>query len=156
MGIHAAADAEYEWWWYGKLVGAYFRSHPQQQDAVLRKVNAFAPAKEDKLPTEWKRWDEWYNYNKISPDITVLYNLEETSYKGGENGANHPITWYHDFDGGRSFYTGLGHTNKSYSDPLFLSQVLMGVQYAIGETKPDYSKARAKAVPEEKDRKSVV
>jgi cytochrome c len=149
MGIHSAADTEYDWWWYGKLVGAYFRSHPQQQDAVLKKVNAFAPAKEDKLPTEWKRWDEWYNYNKISPDIKVLYNLEETSYKGGENGANHPITWYHDFDGGRSFYTGLGHTNKSYTEPLFLSQLLMGIQYAIGKQPLDYSKARAKAVPEE-------
>ena len=87
VGIHAAADTEYEWWWYGKLVGAYFRSHPQQQNAVLRKVNAFAPAKEDNLPQEWKRWDEWYNYNKISSDITVLYNLDETSYEGGENGT---------------------------------------------------------------------
>lgn len=148
MGIHSAADTEYEWWWYGKLVGAYFRSHPEQQDAILRKVNAFDKVKEDKLPAEWKRWDEWYNYNNISPDIKVLYNLEESSYKGGENGAKHPITWYHDFDGGRSFYTGLGHTKESYADPLFLSQVLMGVQYAIGEGKLDYTKAITKAVPE--------
>jgi cytochrome c len=156
MGIHAAADTEYEWWWYGKLVGAYFRSHPHQQNAVLRKVNAFAPAKEDNLPQEWKRWDEWYNYNKISSDITVLYNLDETSYEGGENGANHPITWYHEFDGGRSFYTGLGHTNKSYAEPMFQSQLLMGLQYVIGESAPDFSKARAKSVPEENRFNKVV
>jgi cytochrome c len=148
MGIHAAADTEYEWWWYGKLVGAYFKSHPQQQDAILKKVNAFAPAKNDTLPAEWKRWDEWYNYKKISPGINVLYNLEETSYKGGENGSNHPITWYHDFDGGRSFYTGLGHTNESYADPLYLSQLLMGIQYVAGQANLDYGKARTKAVPE--------
>jgi cytochrome c len=149
VGIHAAADTEYEWWWYGKLVGAYFKSHPQQQNAVLKKVNDFAPAKEVNMPTQWKRWDEWYNYKKIQPDINVLYNLEESSYEGGENGATHPISWWHDFDGGRSFYTGLGHTNASYREPEFLSHVLMGLKYAMGEGKLDYSKARAKAVPEE-------
>jgi cytochrome c len=156
VGIHAAADTEYEWWWYGKLVGAYFKSHPKQQNAVLKKVNEFKQAKEDKLPKEWKRWDEWYNYKKISPDINVLYNLDEGSYEGGENGNNHPITWYHDFDGGRAFYTGLGHTNESYSDPLFLSQVLMGLQYAMGDDALDYRKAKAQQVPEENRFSKVV
>jgi len=27
-GVHAAADAEYDWHWYGQLVGGYFRNHP--------------------------------------------------------------------------------------------------------------------------------
>jgi len=156
MGIHAAADTEYEWWWYGKLVGAYFKSHPKQQVAVVKKVNNFSPAKEDKLPAEWKRWDEWYNYRNISPDIKVLYNLDESTYEGGENGSNHPITWYHDFDGGRSFYTGLGHTPESYTDETFLSQVLMGVQYAIGKSLPDYSLAYTKKAPEENRFSKVV
>jgi cytochrome c len=149
VGIHAAADTEYEWWWYGKLVGAYFKSHPQQQNAVLKKVNDFAPDASAKLQPEWKRWDEWYNYKKIQPDINILYNLEESSYQGGENGANHPISWWHDFDGGRSFYTGLGHTDASYREQAFLDHVLMGLKYAVGEGKLDYSKAKAKPVPEE-------
>lgn len=149
VGIHAAADTEYEWWWYGKLVGAYFKSHPQQQNAMLKKVNDFKPDGSAKLQTEWKRWDEWYNYKKIQPDINVLYNLEESSYEGGENGANHPISWWHDFDGGRSFYTGLGHTNASYREQAFLEHILMGLKYAIGEGKLDYAKAKAKQVPEE-------
>ncbi len=30
-GVHAAADAEYDWGWYGRLVGGYFNGHPEQQ-----------------------------------------------------------------------------------------------------------------------------
>ncbi|MBX2894106.1 MAG: ThuA domain-containing protein [Cyclobacteriaceae bacterium] len=146
VGIHAAADTEYDWWWYGKLVGAYFKSHPQIQEAKFKKVKPFG---EDNLPDEWIRTDELYNYKKISDEITVLYNLDETSYQGGENGENHPIAWYHDFDGGRSFYTGLGHTDESFSEELFLSHLYQGIKYAIGEKKPDFAKARAKRVPEE-------
>lgn len=146
VGIHAAADTEYDWWWYGKLVGAYFKSHPQIQEAKFKKIKSFG---EDNLPDEWIRTDELYNYKKISDEITVLYNLDETSYQGGENGDNHPIAWYHDFDGGRSFYTGLGHTDESFSEELFLSHLYQGIKYAIGEKKPDFAKARAKRVPEE-------
>lgn len=146
VGIHAAADTEYDWWWYGKLVGAYFKSHPQIQEAKFKKIKPFG---EDNLPDEWIRTDELYNYKKISDEITVLYNLDETSYQGGENGENHPIAWYHDFDGGRSFYTGLGHTDESFSEELFLSHLYQGIKYAIGEKKPDFAKARAKRVPEE-------
>jgi cytochrome c len=147
LGIHAAADTEYDWWWYGKLVGAYFLSHPQQQEAKFKKVKDFGKGLE--LPSEWVRKDELYNYKKISPDINVLFNLDETSYKGGENGENHPIAWYHDFDGGRAFYTGMGHTNESYVDPLYLDHVYQGLLYAMGDKKLDWSKAKAKHVPEE-------
>jgi cytochrome c len=147
FGIHAAADTEYDWWWYGKLVGAYFLSHPEQQEAKFKKVKDFGKGLE--LPSEWVRKDELYNYKKISPDINVLFKLDETSYKGGENGENHPIAWYHDFDGGRSFYTGMGHTNESYVDPMYLDHVYQGLLYAMGDKKLDWSKAKAKHVPEE-------
>jgi cytochrome c len=156
VGIHAAADTEYEWWWYGKLVGAYFKSHPEQQNAVLKKVNDFSPDPAAAMMAEWKRWDEWYNYKKIQPDLNVLYNLEESSYKGGENGNNHPISWWHDFDGGRSFYTGLGHTNASFREAAFLEHIAMGLKYAVGKQPLDYSKAKAKAVPEENRFSKVV
>ena len=146
VGIHAAADTEYEWPWYGKLLGAWFKSHPRQQEAKLKKVTEFGT---HTLPDTWTRWDEWYNYKNISDDITVVLNLDETSYEGGENGDKHPIVWYHDFEGGRSFYTGLGHTNESYQDSLFLGHLLDGINYAIGDSKPDYDKATSKRVPEE-------
>jgi cytochrome c len=146
VGIHAAADTEYEWPWYGKLVGAWFKSHPKQQNAKLTKVGDF---ENYKVMDTWERWDEWYNYKNISPDIKVIYNLDEKSYEGGQNGENHPISWYHEFEGGRSFYTGLGHTKESYKDSLFLSHVLDGIKYAIGNDKLDYDKVTSKRVPDE-------
>lgn len=146
VGIHAAADTEYDWWWYGKLVGAYFKSHPQIQEAKFKKVKPFGTG--TNLPDEWVRTDELYNYKKISDEINVLYTLDETSYQGGENGDYHPISWYHDFDGGRSFYTGMGHTNESFSDPMFMDHVYQGILYAIGEGKPDFAKAKTKKMPE--------
>jgi cytochrome c len=146
VGIHAAADTEYDWWWYGKLVGAYFKSHPQIQEAKFKKLKSFGTG--TILPDEWIRTDELYNYMKISEDIIPLYLLDETSYQGGENGDYHPISWYHDFDGGRSFYTGMGHTNESFSDPLFIDHVYQGILYALGEGKPDFAKAKTKKMPE--------
>jgi cytochrome c len=155
VGIHAAADTEYEWHWYGKLVGAYFKSHPQIQEAKLKKVRAFGP---NTLPDEWVVTDEWYNFKSISKDIKVIYNLDESSYKGGENGENHPIAWYHEFAGGRSFYTGLGHTNESYADPKFLNHVLQGIQYAMGDdVELDYDEVRTqRAIEENRFTKTVL
>jgi cytochrome c len=114
VGIHAAADTEYEWPWYGKLVGAYFNGHPPgTANAKLKKVNAFG---DNTLPDELSAVDEWYNYKSINPDIQVIYNLDEDTYEGGTNGKQHPIAWYQEFEGGRSFYTGLGHTKESYQN----------------------------------------
>jgi cytochrome c len=146
VGIHAAADTEYEWPWYGKLVGAYFKSHPKQQEAIVKKVKPFGT---NATPDTWTRKDEWYNYKSISDDINVIYQLDESSYEGGENDGNHPIAWYHDFEGGRSFYTGMGHTEESYADPVYLDHLLQGIKYAIGDKKLDYSKAQSKRAPEE-------
>jgi len=149
VGVHAAADAEYDWKWYGRLVGAYFLSHPEQQEATLRVADKNHPSTRT-TPEEWKRKDEWYNYKSIATDLHVLINLDESSYKGGQNGASHPIAWYHNFENGRAFYTGLGHTNESYTDPVFLKHLLGGIQYAIGDNKKlDYSKTTALRVPEE-------
>ncbi|MDQ3291728.1 MAG: ThuA domain-containing protein [Bacteroidota bacterium] len=149
MGIHAAADTEYDWGWYGRLVGAYFLNHPKQQNAVIQVTNRKHISTKH-LPKKWKRWDEWYSYKKISPDIKVLMNLDESSYEGGKNGKNHPIAWYHEYDGGRAFYTGLGHTDESYSDPQYMKHVLGGLRYAIGKNEPlDYAKAKTQNVPED-------
>jgi len=134
VGIHAAADTEYEWPWYNQLVGAYFLSHPKQQDAVIDIVDK-KHLSTKMLPDHWKRYDEWYNYKSIQPGINVLGKLDESTYQGGENKGNHPFIWYRAFDGGRSFYTGGGHTDESYSDPTFLQHVLGGIKYAMGKKK---------------------
>ncbi|MDB5133229.1 MAG: Crp/Fnr family transcriptional regulator [Mucilaginibacter sp.] len=149
VGIHAAADAEYDWLWYGRLVGAYFESHPEQQEATLKVIDKNHPSTRG-LPDNWTRKDEWYNFKMISKKIHVLINIDETSYKGGKNGASHPMAWYQNFENGRSFYTELGHTDESYSDPVYLKHLLGGIQYAIGDNKKlDYAKCTTLRVPEE-------
>lgn len=133
VGVHAASDTEYDWPWYGNLVGAYFKSHPsKQQEANLEVVDRnFIATKH--LPATWRRLDEWYNYKWIADGLHVLIKIDEKSYTGGENGDNHPMAWYHSYDGGRAFYTALGHTDASYSEPLFLQHLLGGIKYAMGE-----------------------
>ena len=150
MGIHAATDTEYDWGWYGRLVGAYFNGHPEQQEAkfiIKDKTHAATKFFQDTL---WQRKDELYNFKKINPDIHVLVTIDESSYKGGTNGAFHPMAWYHEYDGGRSFYTELGHTEASYTEANYLKHILGGIQYAIGDNNElDYAKAKSQYPPEE-------
>jgi cytochrome c len=157
VGIHAAADTEYEWPWYGELVGAYFDGHPNDpnvREASLQLINNDHISTKH-LPAVWKRSDEWYNYKNIQQGINVLLNLDETSYEGGTNGENHPIAWYREFDGGRTWYTGLGHTVETYDDKYFLELLWGGIQYAAGPGKKvNYS--NSKVVPEENRFQKVV
>jgi len=75
----------------------------------------------------WERFDELYNFKYLNPNVTVLIKIDEKSYKGGENGNNHPMAWYHEYEGGRAFYTELGHTDESYSEPNYLKHLLGGI-----------------------------
>lgn len=131
VGLHSSADTEYDWPWFGGLNGAYFKNHPRPQEAVFNVVegNHLSTAH---LPAVWKRWDELYNFKWIGTDLNILITIDESTYNGGGNGEHHPMAWYHDYDGGRGFYTALGHDNKSWEDPLFVQHVLGGLQYAIG------------------------
>lgn len=130
VGVHAAADCEYDWPWYVKMVGASFLSHPEQQVAkLLVKDKTHRSTKH--LPDTWERKDEWYNFKSMNPDVKVLITIDENSYKGGKNGDNHPMAWFHDYDGGRAFYTELGHAEESFSEPLYLQHLLGGIQYAL-------------------------
>ncbi|WP_341842745.1 ThuA domain-containing protein [Chitinophaga caseinilytica] len=133
-GVHAATDTEYDWPWYNQLVGAYFLSHPHQQTATLNVVDRNHPATAHLEPT-WVRKDEWYNFKSIVPGLNVLIKIDESSYEGGKNDGNHPMSWYREFDGGRTFYTELGHTKESYSEPAFLKHILGGINYAAGKKK---------------------
>jgi len=131
MGIHSATDTEYDWSWYGQLVGAYFNGHPAIQEATINVINNTHAATAH-LSTSWVRTDEWYNFKDISSNITVLLTLDESSYSGGTNAIVHPIAWYHEFDGGRSFYTGGGHTEASFDEPDFRVHLLGGIKYCLG------------------------
>ena len=161
LGIHAATDTEYDWPWYNKLAGAWFANHPTPDNVqkgtfvVADKTN---PATSF-LPQRWEREDEFYSFKNISPALHVLLTIDEKTYRGGTNGDNHPMAWYQEFDGGRSFYTAGGHTDASFSEPLFLKHLGAGLHYAMGGDSPkplDYTKAKTKRLPEENRFSKVV
>ncbi|MFC5902971.1 ThuA domain-containing protein [Streptomyces zhihengii] len=137
VGVHAAADTEYDWPFYAGLAGALFQSHPHNQTATVEVENRAHDATAH-LGTTWQRFDEWYNY-RTNPRTTahVLASLDESSYTGGSMSGDHPIAWCKDYEGGRAFYTGGGHTDESYSEPAFRRHVLGGIRWAAGMTRAD-------------------
>ena len=132
VGVHAASDTEYHWPWYGRLVGAYFDGHPEVQEGTVRVERQSHPSTQ-MLPSKWPRRDEWYDFRSNPRDsVQVLLTLDESTYEGGTMGNDHPIAWYHKIDGGRAWYTALGHTKASYRAPLFRQHLLGGLRWAAG------------------------
>ncbi|MGV3502702.1 MAG: ThuA domain-containing protein [Adhaeribacter sp.] len=136
VGIHAATDTEYGWPWYGQLVGAYFGSHPPGQQEALFEVVDPKHISTQHLPATFRKTDELYNFKWIAENLQVLIRIDENSYQGGRNGDHHPFSWYQAFEGGRSFYTAMGHDAKTFAEPLFLKHLLGGIAYALG-SKPE-------------------
>lgn len=132
VGIHSASDTEYGWPWYGRLVGTWFASHPQIQRATVHIANPDHPSMKG-LPALWERTDEWYNFRGNPRGVVqILATLDEATYSGGAMGADHPIAWCQEIDGGRSWYTAMGHTKESYAEPLFRLHLLGGIESAAG------------------------
>ncbi|MCF6524123.1 ThuA domain-containing protein [Streptomyces sp. JJ36] len=137
VGVHAAADTEYDWPFYGGLAGAYFASHPHIQPATVVVEDRAHPATAH-LGEGWQRTDEWYNYRSNPRErARVLASLDESSYEGGTMGGDHPIAWCQEYEGGRSFYTGGGHTEASFADPAFRQHLLGGIRWAAGAAQAD-------------------
>ncbi len=130
VGIHAATDTEYDWLWYGEMIGGYFDGHPEIQQATVRIVDDNHTSTAS-LPEEWVRKDEWYNYRDLNPDINVLLNLDESTYEGGQHGKDHPIAWYHNYGDARIFYTGGGHMAENFREELFREHLWGGVEYVL-------------------------
>lgn len=129
MGVHAAADTEYDWPWYGRLVGAWFESHPKGLQTTLVRFEGDEAA----LAREWQVTDELYNYRRNPrPDVSVIATVDESRYQGGKMGADHPIAWCANRLGGRAWYTGLGHGDALYADPIYRAHLLRGLRYVTG------------------------
>ena len=130
VGVHSASDTEYDWPWYGAMIGSYFADHPAVQEATVRVVDATHPSTQS-LPANWSRTDEWYNFQSNPGNVAnVLLNVDETTYTGGKMGEDHPISWYQNYDGGRAWYTAMGHTSATFSEADFRSHLLGGIQWA--------------------------
>lgn len=147
LGIHAAADTEWKdpfpWHWYQRLVGGVFNGHPENSDQRAELTMHRSDAIDTSvIPDTWVMADEWYDYQRLSPGVTVVASVDEASYNGGTMGAKHPIAWYREFDGGRSFYVGMGHAESSFDESHFQSLLASGIDYVM-QDKPlnyDFSK----------------
>ncbi len=136
VGIHAASDCEYDWPFYGKLVGGYFKTHPAQQEATVVFEKSDHPAMNPfKGMKSYTTWDEWYSF-KENPraNVNVLATLDESSIKQFDNDnfrmGDHPIIWWKDKDGIRSFYTGFGHTHEAFQDKLIIEHITNAINWA--------------------------
>ena len=133
-GVHAAADTEYDWAFYGSLLGgAYFSSHPAPQEATIRVTDRSHPSTAH-LPERWTVTDEWYDF-RANPreNVRVLATLDEDTYDGHEMpGSDHPIAWCRELRDGRAWYTGRGHTRNAFDETAFREHVLGGMLWSAG------------------------
>jgi cytochrome c len=144
VGIHAAADCEYDWSWYGTQVlgnGAWFRSHPAIQTATLI-VETANDSSTQHLPASFSMTDEWYNFRANPRSVAqILLRIDESSYSPGANamGADHPISWKRTVGSGRTWYTALGHRAEQYSDARFRQHVLGGLLWTLGRDNGEFA-----------------
>jgi cytochrome c len=172
VGIHAAADTEYTWPWYGQMIGGYFRNHPPGTPAASVDITDGDEPSTEGIPTRWDRVDEWYNYQSpVNPVVNgggvdystrnsgvhVLLTLDEATYNeaDGSDGSggtqdivdDHPISWCKLYDGGRMWYTGMGHTEASFLDAGFMQHILGGLEVASGVVPDKACGVTARNVP---------
>ena len=132
VGVHAAADTEYEWPWYGELVGAWFRNHTDVIEAEVR-VEDRQVLGVRALPNPWRRRDEWYAFRtNPRPRTLVMASLDDSAMGAASMGGDHPIAWRHGVGLGRAWYTGMGHTIESFQEPAFLQHLQAGIRWACG------------------------
>ena len=131
LGIHAAADTEYDWPFYQELIAAHFASHPPTQKARLIVHQETNHPAIGHLGNEWSLRDEWYSFKEpLKSHATLLMEVDDSSLSGKiPLTESHPIAWAHEKYGGRSMYTGIGHTAEQFSDPVYLEHIARSVEW---------------------------
>ncbi|MEQ9568446.1 MAG: ThuA domain-containing protein, partial [Pseudomonadales bacterium] len=139
VGVHSASDTEYEWEWYTEMVGRMFHIHPVIQSAEIEVLDRSFPGIE-RMPDRLLVTEEWYEFSEERIDtLNYILAVDESTYDpnvdwgraaGGGMGEFHPVSWYHEYDGGRAFYTALGHLGATYSDRLFVEHIYGGLYWA--------------------------
>lgn len=132
VGIHAASDSHYHWPWYGRMIGGYFASHPEgTPEGTIRVTDRRHPANKG-LPDTLRRADEWYYFDDYNPEMRLLVTLDPASI-GAKDVNPNPVSWSHEFEGGRVFYTAMGHTKESFADRSFLDHLVGGLRWVMGK-----------------------
>ncbi len=139
VAVHAAIFGslafEGDWTWYGDVIGCAFTNHSAIVPAVVRLEDATHPSTAG-LPAEWNRTDEWYNYIGTPRGTThVLCSVDESTYRGGTMGSDHPISWWRPVGKGRMWFTAMGHTESSFGEPHFRQHLLGGIQAVAGKAR---------------------
>ncbi|MFD0991097.1 ThuA domain-containing protein [Mariniflexile jejuense] len=140
VGVHSASNTETDWLFFTKMLGMTFKIHPLVQTAYIKVEDSNFPGME-RFPKKMLWTDEWYEFNMpaISPNLNYLLSVDEKTYKpyikfnnqeGNGMGEFHPTAWYQFYEGGRSFYTSLGHIDAIYSDEMFLEHLFGGIYWA--------------------------
>lgn len=130
VAIHAAADSHYHWPWYARLIGGRFTQHPAGTPKGQVTVVAPSDRAVQGLPRSVERTDEWYYFEDYDPVSKVLVTLDPSSIGQQDTNPN-PIAWTRQINDGRVFYTAMGHTTESYSEPFFLQHVANGLDWVL-------------------------
>ena len=112
---------------------------PEPVQATLDVTDRQHPANKG-LGLNWTRTDHWLNWDPNPVGLVhSIVQVEEKTYDpgAGANGAFHPISWCRDYDGGRSFYTGMGRTASSYDEDAFRSHILGALEWTTGMVRGD-------------------
>jgi len=137
VGIHSAAGSERQWPWFSAMLGGKFVRHPALQKFTIKVIDTTHISTEF-LGETWDWEDECYYTNQLNPDIRILLAADlrgitdekKAEYPGSVFGDYFPLAWYHEFEGGRQFYTALGHKAEYYSNEKFLKHLRGGIQWA--------------------------
>lgn len=163
MGIHSAVGTERNWKWFKLMIGATFLRHPPLQPFPVYVLDHTHPATKN-LPAKWETKDECYYFKEFNPAIKVLLVKDITGIKEAANSTNtkpdvfgnrYPAAWCHEFDGGKIWYTSLGHAKEDYSDPVYLSHLIEGLKWLTNKSKRDYKKAYATSSTEIDEMKTL-
>lgn len=156
MGIHSASGTERQWKWFKHLLGGTFFFHEPYGKFDVILLDRDHPSLAH-LPARWTKEDECYYLKEMNVDLTVLAVNDLTGFKINEKrlrpntfGDVFPSVWCQEFDGGRQWYTSLGHNKEDYKTPEYRQHLLGGLQWILGKQKPlDYSKAYATSPDQE-------
>jgi type 1 glutamine amidotransferase len=140
VGIHSACGSERSWPWFWSMIGGKFKRHPTNQPFDIKVIDKNNPSTE-MLPDIWKWKDECYYLDNLNPDIHILMvadlktieDPQKAEYPGEVFGDYFPLAWCHIFEGGRVFYTAIGHDIPLYSDPLYIKHLTGGILWALGK-----------------------
>ena len=146
--IHSASGSERTWKWFAGLLGGTFSRHAPIQKFAVRILDRSHPSVAH-LPERWERDDECYYLVRMNMNLRVLAANELTAIRDPKEappatfGDLFPSVWYQEFDGGRQWYTSLGHRKEDYAQPEFRRHLLGGIQSVVRDAPRDYTRAYA-------------